>query len=133
MRSRAHCAVVVACLAGAALVRADPMADLELPSCVAGSPPLTLSQAAERAQLDRADRQRFLQAAQRRFPAYQRVGGLVPAEVLVLRRGGGWQYVTILDGGPAGPCFSAVFAAERFAFTLDWLAKYKPSAGEPAD
>lgn len=133
MQSHPRCAVVIACLAGAAVARAQPLAQLELPSCVLGSPPLSLSPAAERAQLDGADRQRFQRAAQMRYPAYSRGGGLVPAQVLMLRRGGGWQYVTILAGGPAGLCFSAVFAAERFDFTPAWLAKYKPRAAEPAD
>jgi hypothetical protein len=123
---------VLAGFTWAAAARAQP-AELELPSCVSGSPPLRLSAAEERAVLDTADRKRFDAAAQARFPLYRR-GGLVPTQVLMLRRRGGrWQYVTLWRGGPAGLCFSAVFAAERFDFTADWIAKYQPRAAEPAD
>jgi hypothetical protein len=71
-------------------------------------------------------------AAQARHAMYQR-GGLAPTQVLLLRRGRQWQYVTLWRGGPAGLCFSAVFAAERFDFTPGWLAKYSARAPEPAD
>ena len=82
--------------------------------------------------IDGADRNLFEQAAQARYPLYQR-GGLAPNQVLMLRRGGHWLYVTLWQGGPSGLCFSAVFAADRFDFTSRWLAKYKPRAAEPTD
>lgn len=132
MRLLRGCAGVVAGLTGTTMALAQPPAEMELPSCVRGSPPLRLSAAAERAMLDRADRHRFQQAAEARYPLYQR-GGQVPNQVLMLRRGGQWQYVTLWHGGPHGPCFTAVFAADRFDFTAGWLAKYKPRAGEPED
>jgi hypothetical protein len=130
MESR--CIAVIAGLAAAVVAQAQPVPELELPSCVTGSPPLSLSTAAERALLDAPDRHRFQQAARTRYPLYQR-GGLVPAQVLMLRRGGGWLYVTLLRSGPSGLCFSAVFAAERFDFTPDWLAKYAPRAATSDD
>lgn len=132
MESCRRCVVVIVGLAASVAVRAQAIPELELPSCVAGSPALSLSTAAERALLDAADRQRFEQAAQARYPLYQR-GGFVPAQVLMLRRAGGWQYVTVLRGGSTGLCFSAVFAAERFDFTPAWLAKYRPRAAAADD
>jgi hypothetical protein len=114
------------------MVLAQPVAEMELPSCVSGSPPLSLSAAAERAALDGADRTRFHEAAQARYPLYQR-GGLVPTEILMLRRGSHWQYVAISRGLQSGPCFTAVFAADRFDFTPGWLDKYKPHPAEFAD
>lgn len=131
MESRQGCAVVLASLAFAGVGHAQSVAEMELPSCVSGSPPLRVSSAAERAALDAADRHRFEQAAQARYPLYRR-SGLVPAHVLMLRRGGGWQYVTLWRAG-SGLCFSAVFAAERFDFTPAWLDKYRPRAADPAD
>ena len=107
-------------------------AELEIPSCVSGSPPLRVPAAAQRALLDAGDRQRFHDAAQARFQLYQR-GGLMPSQVLLLRRGGRWQYVTMWHRESTGLCFAAVFAAERFDFTSDWLRKYQPQPAEPAD
>jgi hypothetical protein len=131
METRHGFAVLLAGLVGVA-AEAQPLAELELPSCVAGSPPLRVPADAERAVLDGADRGRFQDAAQARYPLYQR-GGLVPTQVLILRRGRHWQYVTLQRGGANGLCFTAVFAAERFDFTTGWLAKYRPRAAELAD
>jgi hypothetical protein len=113
-------------LAWGASVWAQPVPELELPSCVSGSPPLRVSAAAERTDLDAPDRRQFQAAAQARYPLYQR-GGLVPTQVMLVRRGRHWQYVA-LHRGPSGLCFSAVFAADRFDFTPGWLAKYRPRA-----
>lgn len=132
METRQRCAAMFAGLAWATLAGAQPLVEHELPSCVTGTPPLRVAVAAERAALDAADRRRLHEAAQARYPLYQRAG-LAPAQVLLLRRGGGWQYVTLWHGGPQGLCFSAVFAAERFDFTPGWVAKYRPRAAEPAD
>lgn len=126
------CVVVLAALAGAAPVTAQPTAEMALRSCVTGSPALRVPASAERATLDAADRGRFDDAAQARYPLYRR-GGFKPWQVLLLRRGGQWQYVTLWQDGRSGPCFSAVFAADRFDFTPDWLAKYRPRPQEPAD
>jgi hypothetical protein len=128
----ARCIFAIAGLAWAAVALAQPVATLELPSCVSGSPPLRMAASAEQAKLDAADRKRFHEAAQGRYALYQR-GGLVPTQVLMLRRGGHWQYVTLWQRGAADLCFTAVFAAERFDFTPDWLAKYKPRAAQPDD
>jgi hypothetical protein len=132
MDSRQGCAAMLAGLTWAAPTPAQPSDtvsdDLELTSCVSGSPPLRVARTAERAVLDAADRQRFQQAAQARYPLYQR-SGLAPAQVLMLRRGGQWQYVTLWAQGPSGLCFSAVFAAERFDFTPRWIERYRPRAG----
>ena len=119
--------VLLAGLAWAASARAEPAA-LEMPSCVTGSPPLKLPANAERAVLDGPDGRRFHDAAQARYPLYQR-GGLTPAQVLLVRRGGQWQYVTLWRSSGRALCFSAVFAAERFDFTPGWVAKYQPRAG----
>jgi hypothetical protein len=119
-------------LVGAVSVSAQPLEEQALTSCVPGSPPLRVAAAAERAVLDAADRRRLHEAAQARYPLYQRAG-MAPAQVLLLRRGGGWQYVTLWQDGPSGLCFSAVFAAERFDFTATWIGKYKPHAAESAD
>lgn len=132
MLSLQGCAAVVAGLTATTMVLAQPPAEMELPSCVRGSPPLRLPVAAERATLDSADRQRFQQAAEARYPLYQR-GGQVPNQVLMLRRGGHWQYVTLWQAGPHGTCFTAVFAADRFDFTAAWLDRYKPRGAEPED
>jgi hypothetical protein len=133
MQSRQGCAVVLAAgLTWASWAPAQPVAEMELPSCVSGSPPLRVPATAERAMLDASDRSRFQEAAQARYPLYQR-GGLVPNQVLLLRRGGHWQYVTLRHEGRSGLCFSAVFAADRFDVTPGWLARYKPRASEPAD
>jgi hypothetical protein len=105
--------------------------ELELPSCVRGSPPLALPASAERAVLDGADRRHFEQAAQARYPLYQQ-GGLVSTQVLLLRRGRHWQYATLAHDG-SRLCLSAVFAADRFSFTPAWLGKYQPRAAEAAD
>jgi hypothetical protein len=112
-------------------VWAGPVPEIELASCVSGSPPLRASAAAERAMLDATDGRRFQEAAQARYPLYRR-GALVPTQVMMLRRGGRWQYVT-LHRTPSGLCFSAVFAAERFDFTPGWLAKYRPRAADLED
>lgn len=119
-------------LAAATTAGAAPAVEMELHSCVSGSPALRVPASAERATLDAADRQRFEAAAQARYPLYQR-GGFRPWQVLLLRRGGKWQYVTLWHDGRSAPCFSAVFAAERFEFTPDWLAKYQPRPHDPAD
>jgi hypothetical protein len=123
---------MLAALAGAPVSAAPPAGELEMPSCVSGSPPVRLAASAERAVLDGADRQRFESAAQSRYPLYQR-GGFVPAQVLMVRRGGHWQYVTLWPHGAKGLCVSAVFAADRFEFTPGWLAKYEPRAGDGDD
>lgn len=104
----------------------------ELQSCVEGSPPMRVAMAAERAVLDAADRKRFHDAAATRYPLYQR-SGLVPTHVLLLRRGGRWQYVTLGPRGAGDLCFVAVFAAERFDFTPDWVRKYQPKPAESMD
>jgi hypothetical protein len=118
--------------AWAAAALAQPAAEMELQSCVSGSPPMRVSSASERAALDGPDRRRFHEAAQARYPLYQR-GGFAPSEVLMLHNGRRWQYVTLSHGLRAQPCFTAVFAAERFDFTNDWIAKYKPRAGDFGD
>ena len=131
MDPRSRCAALLAGLAWTAVASAQPVPELELRSCVEGSPPMRVDANAERAMLDAADRRRFQDAAQARFPLYQR-GGLVPTQVMMLRRGRHWQYVT-LQSGPSGLCFAAVFAADRFDATPGWLAKYKPRAAELED
>jgi hypothetical protein len=132
MDSRQGCAAMLAGLTWAAPAPAQPDTplgdDLELASCVSGSPPLRVSRSAERAVLDAADRKRFQAAAQARYPLYQR-SAVMPEQVLMLRRGGQWQYVTLWADGASGVCFSAVFAAERFDFTQRWIARYQPRAG----
>jgi hypothetical protein len=132
MDSRQGCAAMLAGLTWAAPTPAQPSdtvgEDLELTSCVSGSPPLRVARSAERAVLDAADRQRFQAAAQARYPLYQR-SAVMPEQVLMLRRGGQWQYVTLWAQGPTGLCFSAVFAAERFDFTPRWIERYRPRAG----
>ncbi len=132
MEPRQACAAMWVGLAGALSVSAQPLDEQALTSCVPGSPPLRVSAKAERAVLDAADRRRLHEAAQARYPLYQRAG-MAPAQVLLMRRGGQWQYVTLWQDGSAGLCFSAVFAAERFDFTSAWIGKYKPSAGESVD
>ncbi|MEY8877321.1 MAG: hypothetical protein AB9M60_12480 [Leptothrix sp. (in: b-proteobacteria)] len=102
---------------------------LELASCVSGSPPLRVPAASERALLDAADRLRFQSAAQGRHPLYER-GGQPSHQVLILRREDQWQYVTLQHHGAEAPCFTAVFAADRFDFTPAWLAKYQPRPAE---
>lgn len=124
--------VGVAAATAATAASAAPAAEMELRSCVSGSPAMRVPASAERATLDAADRRRFDAAAQARYPLYQR-GGFRPWQVLLLRRGGQWQYVTLWHDGRSAPCFSAVFAAERFDFTPDWLAKYQPRPHEPTD
>ncbi len=111
---------------------AQPTAPMSLRSCVAGSPPLQVPATAEQATLDAADRLRFDAAAQARYPLYQR-GGMRPYQVLLLRRGGQWLYVTLWQDGRAQPCFAAVFSADRFDFTGDWIAKYRPRPHDPTD
>jgi len=132
MASTQGCALWLAGLAWAVPLWAAPAGELEMPSCVSGSPPVRMVASAERAVLDGADRQRFHAAAQARYPLYQR-GGFVPAQVLMVKRGGHWQYVTLWPHGPKGLCVSAVFAADRFDFTPAWLAKYEPHAGDGDD
>jgi hypothetical protein len=119
-------------LVWASTAMAQPPVELELPSCVAGSPPLRVAASAPQARLDAADRQHFHEAAQARYALYQRGGG-VPARVLLLRRGSNWQYVTLWPRGASGLCVAAVFAAERFDFTANWIARYKPGPVEPDD
>lgn len=119
-------------LAAAAPALAAPAAELEWPSCVAGSPPLRAPLAAEQALLDAADRQHFQQAAQARYPLYQR-GGLLPDQVLMLRRGGQWQYLALSRWSATGLCVTAVFAADAFDFSPAWRAKYRPRAVEAGD
>jgi hypothetical protein len=120
-------------LAWAASVSAQPAAgDGEIASCVQGSPPMSVPAVAERAALDAGDRRRFHDAAAGRYPLYQR-SGLVPTHVLLLRRGGRWQYVTLWPRAQGGLCFTAVFAAERFDFTQDWVRKYTPRPADPSD
>ncbi len=131
MHTQARCWMVPLALV-ATLAQAQPDAEIELPSCVRGSPPLRVPAATARAALDAADRNRFHDAAQARYPLYQR-GGFVPAQVLMLQRGSGWVYVTVAQGWQARPCFTAVFAAERFAFTPGWLEKYRPGRPDPVD
>jgi hypothetical protein len=58
---------------------------------------------------------------------------VAPWQVLLLRRGSQWQYVTLWNDGRSGPCFAAVFAADRFDFTAEWIAKYQPQAQTPGD
>lgn len=132
MHARSAWIVAVAGLMGMAGAHAQPAAEMSLRSCVAGSPALKLPVSAERATLDAADRQRFDAAAQARYPLYQR-GGFRPYQVLLLRRGGQWQYVTLWHDGRPEPCFAAVFAADRFDFTAEWLAKYRPRPLDPTD
>ena len=127
MDSRQGYTVAIVGLAWVSVALAQPAAELELLSCVAGSQALRVSSAAEQTRLDAADRQRFHEAAQARYALYQR-GGMVPSQVLMLRRGRHWQYVTLWQRGASGLCFTAVFAADRFDFTADWIAKYKPRA-----
>lgn len=133
MDTRQGCAAMLAGLVGATAALAQPREavgdDTELSSCVSGSPPLRVARGTERAVLDATDRRRFQAAATARYPLYQR-SAVMPAQVLMLRRGGQWQYVTLWAGGPSGLCFSAVFAAERFDFTADWIARYQPRAAE---
>jgi hypothetical protein len=118
----------------AAQTATQAAAELELPSCVEGSPPMRVLAGAERAALDAADIQRFHDAARARHALYQH-GALVPTQVLLLRRSGStsWQYVTLMRGGRAGLCFTAVFSAERFEFTREWIAKYQPRPAEAVD
>lgn len=119
-------------LGGSCMAAPPPGAEWLLPSCVRGSPPLRLPARVERAVLDAGDRQQFQRAAETRYPLYRR-GGFVPPQVLLVRRGGHWQYVTLFDDGASGLCVTAVFAAERFDFTEGWLGKYQPREAEPAD
>ena len=127
-----RCCALLAAAAAAAAAWAAPPPEIELPSCVDGSPPLRLPATAERTALDAADRRRFEAAAQARYPLYQR-GGVVPAQVLMLRRAGRWQYVALWPAARGGLCVAAVFAADRFDFTPAWVAKYRPPPGDAAD
>ncbi len=124
------CAAALALPAAACLAQAVP--EIELASCVRGSPPMRVPANAARAPLDGADRGRFHDAAQARYPLYQR-GGFAPSQVLLLQRGQRWVYVTVQQGFRSTPCFAAVFAAERFDFTAGWLQKYRPRAPEAED
>mgnify|MGYP001403122429 CR=1 FL=1 len=133
MVSTQGCAVLLAGLAFALPGLAQRTAEMAMPSCVSGSPPMRVSSTIERAVLDATDSRRFHEAAQARYPLYQR-GGLVPAQVLMIRRGEHWQYVTLSPHGRRGGlCLLAVFAADRFDFTPGWLAKYEPRAGDSDD
>lgn len=124
--------LVVLSLAAPAAAAQAAAPELEIASCVSGSPPLRVAATAERAVLEAIDGQRFEAAAQVRYPLYQRAG-LRPQQVLMLRRGGLWLYVTLQRHGGPAPCFTAVFAASRFEFTDDWLRKYRPQPGEAMD
>ncbi len=106
--------------------------DIEWPSCVEGSPPLRVSARAPKALLNPADRARFEQAARSRYPLYD-LGRRPVAQVVLVQRGRGWQYLSLWSGGPTGLCLAAAFAAERFDFTPAWLAKYQPQADESLD
>ena len=135
MQARSSGIAGIAGMAGlllAAGAAAQPATEMSLRSCVDGSPALKVPVPAERATLDATDRQRFDAAAQARYPLYQR-GGFRPWQVLLLRRGGQWQYVTLWHDGRPEPCFAAVFAADRFDFTAEWLAKYRPRPQDPTD
>ncbi len=132
MRARPARAAAMAGLAVSAMAVAQPASQMALRSCVDGSPVLRVPVSTPRATLDTADRQRFEAAAQARYPLYQR-GGVTPWQVLLLRRANQWQYVTLWNDGRTGPCFAAVFAADRFEFTAEWIAKYQPQAQAPAD
>lgn len=132
MPSSRACALLAAELALGMSARAQTVGEMSIRSCVEGSPALRVPVSTPRASLDPADRQRFEAAAQARYPLYQR-GGVTPWQVLLLRRGSQWQYVTLWNGGRAGPCFAAVFAADRFDFTAEWIAKYQPQAQGAAD
>lgn len=116
----------------AAACAAQATPEIEFASCVTGSPPMRVPADAARAPLDGADRARFHDAAQARYPLYQR-GGFAPSQVLLLQRGQRWVYVTVQQGWRRQPCFAAVFAAERFDFTSGWLQKYRPRAPEAED
>lgn len=120
--------LVLACAASAQA--ATPT--IELPSCVAGSPPLRLPATAARAALDAADSRHFQQAAEDAYPLYRRGGG-APAQVVLLQREGRWQYAVLWPGGPTRLCLAATFDGERFAFTRDWVARYRPREGGAAD
>lgn len=132
MDSYPRWALLLGGLAAAASAWGQPPIELELASCVAGSPPLRVPAASERAELDDADRRRFDDAARARYPVVQR-SGLASTRILILRRHGQWQYLTLAPGGPAGSCVSAVFAADRFDFTPAWLGKYRPQAAVLGD
>lgn len=118
-------ALIVSCL-----VAAQSAPEVQVLSCVPGSAPLHLEGA--QATLDPPDTERFHEAAQRLYPLYQR-GGLAPSKVLLLHRGGRWVYVTLASPDGRAPCFSAVFAAERFDFTDRWVSKYRPRQGVVED
>ncbi|MBL8334175.1 MAG: hypothetical protein JNM08_13775 [Rubrivivax sp.] len=120
-------------LAAAALAAAaPPEPELQLRSCVRDTPPLRVPARAAQVRLDEGDRDQFHHAAAARYPLYQR-GGFVPPAVWLIQRDGRWQYVTLWHDGGRGPCFTAVFAAERFDFTARWLAKYRPREADPSD
>lgn len=138
--ARTACAMVAAVAAACATAPSaataaparPPAPQLTLPSCVKGSPGLTVPVRTPQAALQAADRQTLQRAAEDRYPLYQQ-GGLHPHEVLLLQRDGHWQYVALRPDGPQGRCFYAVFAADRFAFTASWLARYRPRPVDPGD
>lgn len=132
MRTLPSCLLLAVTLAAAAATQAQPLHEMALRSCVDGSPAMRVPVSTPRATLDTADLQRFEAAAQARYPLYQR-SGVAPWQVLLLRRGGQWQYVTLWNDGRTGPCFAAVFAADRFEFTAEWIARYQPRPQAPAD
>lgn len=124
---------IAACLLALPCTAAPAAAPLiELPSCVEGSPPLRVPARSARATLDDADRAQFERAAQARYAMYRRGGG-VPAQVVLIRRDGHWQYLALWAEGPRGLCLAAAFAGERFDFTPAWVARYAPREGDPAD
>lgn len=123
--------VLLAALSAAPPAAAQTGPELQMPSCVRGSPPLRVPDDAAQATLDAPDSRHFDDAAQRLFPLYQR-GGMAPSKVLLLQRGSRWIYVTLSAQGAQPHCVSAVFAGERFDFTDRWVAKYRPRQG-PVD
>ena len=132
MTSRALSVMALsACVAAASTGRVAAV-EMAMPSCVEGSPPLRAAVDSARAMLGADDGETFQAAAQARYPMYRR-GGWMAESVMLIRRQGRWQYVTLSRTGTGKACFTAVFDAERFDFTMDWIARYRPRAGVPAD
>lgn len=133
MVSPRACVLSMVGLACVCASNALPAAEIEMPSCVEGSPPLRLSANAERAVLDRADANQMHHAAQLRYPIYHQYSALAPAQVLMVRRGTQWVYMTVRAQRGHSACVEAVFAADRFDFTAGWLTKYAPRAPDRDD
>jgi hypothetical protein len=130
-----HMTALLAAVLTSATAQAQAQAqppELEIASCVGGTPPLRTAGGAERALLDAVDRARFQTAALARYPLYER-GGQGAHHVLMLRHDERWLYVTLQRPDAGAPCFSAVFDAEPFGFTPAWLEKYRPRPGAGAD